>query len=360
MNRDDALSQLNGYLGDNLVPKFSDDVNKRLKAIERLPPDQQNAAYDTLLEDLPGMMADIDIFDRVNAAGVSDVLKKIYTQDCSHLAYVPDDTPYTNIRAIRLMEMRKDINGANKLFGIIKLDTRKYVSPLVPTSSEAQIMFENAGYDESEYRVQEHYGEGWEAFLQLNVDLDMWQEYSQFYLDQIMSKLNPLQDLPPSRKVVSLPPVAPTVEQPEVIPVTPPVQNVPPAPLMTPTTTIKGSGTVMVLDPRTGLQSRSNVSALSGGALLASNDVRTGDRDDKRRSLTVQANLNGLANWVRNTYRTYGDTVDTVESAEGGVISLTITGDINLWQQRTRMMRIPASLDIQTDPNANTMTVSYA
>lgn len=359
MNRDDALSQLNGYLGDDLVPKFRDDVDKRLKAIERLPPDQQNAAYDTLMEDLPGMMADIDIFDRVNAQGVSDVLKKIYAQDCSHLAYVPDDTPYTNIRAIKLMEMRKDINGANKLFGIIKLDTRKYVSPLVPTASEAQIMFENAGYDDSEYRVQEHYGEGWEAFLQLNVDLDMWQEYSQFYLDQIMSKLNPLQDLPPSRK--SIPTVTPPVEQQEETPPPIPVQQiVPPAPVMTPTTTIRGSGNVMVLDPRTGIQSRSSVSALSSGALLASNDVRTGDRDDKRRSLTVQANLNGLANWVRNTYRTYGDTVDTVESDEGGVISLTITGDINLWQQRTRMMRIPAALDIQTDPNANTLTVSYA
>ena len=363
MDRALQMEELDSFLGGDGIAEFNSEISARLSAIYALPLEEQNDAYDALIGDLPDLMSDLDVFDRVTAGNISGALKRIYDQDASRLANypkdeLPEEAAQTNRRAIELMEMRKRVNEANRRFGILELSTRKYIGPLVNSAVEAEKMLLDDGLSSDEYRVQEHYGEGWEAFLQLNVSEDLWQDYSKAYHDQIMSKIVELKRLPFGRtqkptettetvdETVGDDTVArPVVQQ----PITPPA-----------TLKISGSGTVQILDPSTGLQSRVSVSDLVGDTILASNDVRTGDRDDRRRSLTVPANLNGLATWVGSTYRTYGDTVTTVESPQGGVISVTITGDTDLWQRRTTMMRIPAPLTIVADPTSRSVTISYA
>lgn len=362
MDRALQMEELDSFLGGDGIAEFNSEISARLSAIYALPLEEQNDAYDALIGDLPDLMSDLDVFDRVTAGNISGALKKIYDQDGSRLANYPKDeiteeAAQTNRRAIELMEMRKRVNEANRRFGILELSTRKYIGPLVHSAVEAEKMLLDDGLSSDEYRVQEHYGEGWEAFLQLNVSEDLWQDYSKAYHDQIMSKIVELKRLPFGRTQTETtgtvdetagddtPVSRPVVQQ----PITPPA-----------TLNISGSGTVQILDPSTGLQSRVSVSDLVGDTILASNDVRTGDRDDRRRSLTVPANLNGLATWVGSTYRTYGDTVTTVESPQGGVISVTITGDTDLWQRRTTMMRIPAPLTIVADPTSRSLTISYA
>ena len=364
MDRAQQMEELDSLLGGDGIAEFNSEISDRLTTIYALPLEEQNDAYDALIGDLPDLMSDLDVFDRVTAGNISGALKRIYDQDASRLANYPkDELPMeamkTSRRAIELMEMRKRVNEANRRFGILQLSTRKYIGPLVHSAVEAEKMLLDDGLSSDEYRVQEHYGEGWEAFLQLNVSEDLWQDYSKAYHDQIMSKIVELKRLPFGRTqkpTETTETVDETDEDDE--PVARPVVQQPIAPPAT--LNISGSGTVQILDTSTGLQSRVSVSDLVGDTILASNDVRTGDRDDRRRSLTVPANLNGLATWVGSTYRTYGDTVTTVESPQGGVISLTITGDTDLWQRRTTMMRIPAPLTIVADPTSRSVTISYA
>lgn len=363
MDRAQQMGELDSFLGGSGLAEFNSQITFRLRNINSLPTEEQSDAYDTLLQDLPTLMADLDVFDRITAKNISGALKKIYDQDGSRLAKYPpnevdDQARLNNVRAIELMEMRKRVNEANRLFGILNTTTRKYVSPLVHSAIEAEKMLIADGLDPDQHRVQEHFGEGWGAFLQLNVDMDMWQEYSKAYHDQILSSIVELKRLPFGRLQTGSDQLDEDVDDEGDSPVEKAVVR----PAITPPSTlnISGSGTMQILDPTTGLQFRVNVSDLIGDTILASSDVRTGDRDDRRRSLTVPANLNGLANWVMSTYRTYGDTVTTVESPQGGVISLTITGDTDLWQRRTNMMRIPAAISIVADPNNRTLTISYA
>lgn len=341
---------LDGYVNGEAVAEFSSQVVDRLADLRQITdPQQRSQATDDLVEDLPEMLRDVDVFDRVNVAQVSGQLKNIYDQDMGFANMNRSIMNDANRRAIVLMELRRDVNEANKMFGVLELATRRYVTPLVPTPQEAEILRTSGNLDEIDYVVMEHYGDGWEAFLRLNRPLDEWQEYISAYHDQIMSKLHPLSALPGA-------PIAP-VAIPDQIPT--PVVVTRERSIAVPSAINVGTGGVNdYLVPSTGLQERFQTRPTGG--VVAAPDVRTGDRDARRRSLTVPANLNGLAQWVEATYRTQGDIVQVIRSPENGVISLTITGDVPHWTRCLDSMRIPAPLVRSVDDNNNTLTVSYA
>ena len=340
---------LDDYVNGEAVADFSSQISDRLADIRTITdPQQRSEATDQLVEDLPNLLRDVDVFDRVNAAQVSAQLKNIYDQDMGFANVNKGIMNDANRRAIVLMEMRRDVNEANKMFGVLELATREYVTPLVPMPQEAELLRTAGNLDEIDYVVMEHYGDGWESFLKLNRPLDEWQEYISAYHDQILSKLHPLSDIPGSSQPVSMP---------DQIPI-PPVIIARERSIAVPSAIKVGAGGVNdYLVPATGLQNR--LGGAPPGGVVAAPDVRTGDRDARRRSLTVPANLNGLAQWVEATYRTQGDIVQVTKSPEGGVISLIITGDVSHWTRCLDSMRIPVPLLRSVDDNNNTLTVSY-
>lgn len=342
---------LDEYVNGEAITKFTELVMERLNDIRTITdPPQRSDATDQLIEDLPGMLSEVDVFDRVNVSEISGQLKNIYDQDMGWANVAgPGYLLGANQRAIALMEMRRDVNEANKMFGVLELATRQYVTPLVPTPQEAELLRTAGNLDEIDYVIMEHYGDGWEDFLKLNRPLGEWQEYISAYYDQIMSKLHPLNELPRA-------PSSP-VNMPDQIPA-PPVVIARERSIAAPSTIKVGTGGVNdYLVAATGLQSR--LEGAPPGGVVAAPDVRTGDRDARRRSLTVPANLNGLAQWVEATYRTQGDIVQVTKSPEGGVISLVITGDVSHWTRCLDSMRIPVPLVRSVDDNNNTLTVSY-
>ena len=338
---------LDNYLGGTEVTDFNQAVSESLIDINKLPTDQKSQAFDTLLGELPDMLTDVDIFDRVVAAQVSATLKRIYDADIGYANPTQDLQLImeTNGRAIKLMQMRLDVNRANKRFGVLELSSRTYVTPLVETLQEAEIMRADGNLDQDDYVVMEHYGEKWESYLKLNTDIDIgeWQRYIKAYHEQILEKLHPLSKIPvlPSSTISDPNPPSPEGVETEV--------PTPDSAVRVPETiSVNASGSVEYLQPSTGIQKRS--STRPPDSFVAGRQVRTGDRDARRRAINIPANLNGLAEWVEATYRTYGDTVETVKTPEGGIISVTITGDFSEWERRTRAMRIPAPLNYQSDP----------
>jgi hypothetical protein len=342
---------LDEYVNGEAVAIFTQQVLDRLADVRTITdPKQRSEATDQLVDDLPDMLRDVDVFDRVNVAQISGQLKNIYDQDMGFAAMNKSIMNDANRRAFTLMEMRRDVNEANKMFGVMELATRQYVTPLVPTPQEAELLRTAGNLDEVDYVVMEHFGDGWESFLELNRPLDEWQEYITAYYDQIMSKLHPLSDIPGAPQ-----PQAP-VSMPDQIPS--PVIITKERSIAVPSAINMGTGGANdYLVTSTGLQSRFENAPLGG--VVAAPDVRTGDRDARRRSLTVPANLNGLAQWVEATYRTQGDIVQVTKSPEGGVISLIITGDVSHWTRCLDSMRIPVPLLRSVDDNNNTLTVSY-
>jgi len=346
---------LEKYLGGVEVTDFTGAVVERLIDINKLPTDEKSQAFDTLLDELPGMLTDVDIFDRVVAAQVSSTLERIYTTDAAYANQTQDPQiiANTNRRAVKLMQMRLDVNRANKRFGVLELSSRTYVTPLVETPQEAEIMRADGNLDQDDFVVMEHYGEGWESYLALNTEIDMdeWQQYINAYHEQILEKLHPLSNIPilPS-STISDP--NPPGDKEDKVPILDPSVIVPQA------ISVNASGSVEYLQPSTGIQKRS--STRPPDSVVAGRQVRTGDRDARRRAINIPANLNGLAEWVVATYRTYGDTVQAVETSDGGIISVTITGDFSEWERRTRAMRIPAPLDYQSDPDSQSVTISYS
>ncbi len=341
---------LDEYVNGEAITKFTELVMERLDDIRTITdPQQRSEATDQLVDDLPDMLSEVDVFDRVNVSEISGQLKNIYDQDMGFANVNKSIMNDANRRAITLMEMRRDVNEANKMFGVLELSTRQYVTPLVPTPQEAEILRTAGNLDKIDYVVMEHYGDGWEAFLKLNRPIEEWQEYISAYYDQIMSKLHPLNQLPlaPS-SLVNVPDQIPTL----------PVVITKERSIAAPSTIKVGTGGVNdYLVAATGLQNR--LEGAPPGGVVAAPDVRTGDRDARRRSLTVPANLNGLAQWVEATYRTQGDIVQVTKSPEGGVISLIITGDVSHWTRCLDSMRIPVPLLRSVDDNNNTLTVSY-
>lgn len=353
---------LDNYLGGTEVTDFTGAVIERLADINKLPTDEKSQAFDTLLGELPGMLTDVDIFDRVVAAQVSATLKRIYDADIGYANPTQDLQLImeTNGRAIKLMQMRLDVNRANQRFGVLELSSRTYVTPLVETPQEAEIMRADGNMDQDDYVVMEHYGEGWESYLELNTDIDMgeWQQYINAYHEQILEKLHPLSKIPvlPSSTISN--PNPPLPESPEEDKKEVPSSDLDSAVRVPETISVNASGSVEYLQPATGIQKRS--STRPPDSVVAGRQVRTGDRDSRRRAINIPANLNGLAEWVESTYRTYGDTVETVKTPEGGIISVTITGDFSEWERRTRAMRIPAPLNYQSDSDSQSVTISYS
>lgn len=341
---------LDEYVSGEAVSNFISQIGDRLADIRTITdPQQRSEATDQLVEDLPNMLRDVDVFDRVNVAQVSGQLKNIYDQDMGFANMNKSIMNDANRRAIALMQMRRDVNEANKMFGVLELATREYVTPLVPMPQEAELLRTAGNLDEDDYVVMEHYGDGWESFLKLNRPLDEWQEYITAYYDQILSKLHPLDDIPMSPQSL--------VTMPDQIPPTPVIITKERS-IAVPSAIKVGTGGINdYLVAATGLQSR--LEGAPPGGVVAAPDVRTGDRDARRRSLTVPANLNGLAQWVEATYRTQGDIVQATKSPEGGVISLVITGDVSHWTRCLDSMRIPVPLVRSVDDNNNTLTVSY-
>ncbi len=341
---------LDEYVSGEAVSNFISQIGDRLADIRTITdPQQRSEATDQLVEDLPNMLRDVDVFDRVNVAQVSGQLKNIYDQDMGFANMNKSIMSDANRRAIALMQMRRDVNETNKMFGVLELATREYVTPLVPMPQEAELLRTAGNLDEDDYVVMEHYGDGWESFLKLNRPLDEWQEYITAYYDQILSKLHPLNDIPMSPQSL--------VTMPDQIP-PPPVIIIKERSIAVPSAIKVGTGGINdYLVAATGLQSR--LEGAPPGGVVAAPDVRTGDRDARRRSLTVPANLNGLAQWVEATYRTQGDIVQATKSPEGGVISLVITGDVSHWTRCLDSMRIPVPLVRSVDDNNNTLTVSY-
>jgi hypothetical protein len=350
---------LDNYLGGTEVSDFSQAVSESLIDINKLPTDQKSQAFDTLLGELPNMLTDVDIFDRVVAAQVSATLKRIYDADAGYANPTQDLQLImeTNGRAIKLMQMRLDVNRANQRFGVLELSSRTYVTPLVETPQEAEIMRADGNMDQDDYVVMEHYGEKWESYLELNTDIDIgeWQRYIKAYHEQILEKLHPLSKIPilPSSTISDPNPPPPEEDETEV-----PLPDLDSAVMVPETISVNASGSVEYLQPATGIQKRS--STRPPDSFVAGRQVRTGDRDARRRAINIPANLNGLAEWVVATYRTYGDTVRAVETPEGGIISVTITGDFLEWERRTRAMRIPAPLDYQSDSDSQSITISYS
>jgi len=326
------------------VDEIQVETHSRINEMRKSDPEDRGAELDELVAWLEEMSEEIDIFDRPIALKFDSTLARAETANSN---FTPmDDNSQGSLRFEALRILRSLISVVDQRFGVVNTDSRAYVSPLFPTLQEASDYLNTEHLDVDNHEVMEHFGDGWDSFIKLNVSFEQWQKYIQEYHKQILKNLDTLKGLPGS---------APTPQAPVVRP------DGTHAPVATiPTSSSRLSGrSVSYLDPNTG-----NVTLLAPGtqppgAMPSIDTIRTGDRDHRGRPLSVPATLDGVVKWVKGTRRTYGDSISTVTSAEGGVIGLVITGDIDLWKNKITGMKIPVEINIREDEGQGQLHVAY-
>ena len=324
------------------VDEIQTEALKRIEEIRKTDPSDRESELDDFVEWLEEMAEEIDVFDRPIAQKFDQILARAentnsnFTQD-----------PSQGERRLKVLRrLRSMISVVDQRFGVVNTDVRVYVSPLFPTLQEASDYLDSANLDVDNHEVMEHFGDGWDSFIKLNVSFDQWQKYIREYHKQILKNLEKLRGLPGTPQTPSAP-----LLRPDGTPV--PVITVAPSP-----SRLSGRS-VSYLDPNTG-----NVILLPPGtqplgAMPSVDTIRTGDRDHRGRPLSVPATLAGVVQWVEKTRRTYGDSVSTTHSSEGGVIGLVITGDIDLWKTKISGMKIPVEISIREDEGQGQLHVAY-
>jgi len=325
--------------------EIQEQLTARIAEIRPMTGEQRQEALDLLVQDVADLSENIDVYDRNQAIAFADQLKRIYDLDVA--TNDPSKYPETARRSEYLDQLKSRVMQGDRRFGIIRNSDRTYVTGLYPTYASATKAFEDNNYNSDTHSVLEHMGEAWESFLATNRPYEEWQKYIKAYNQQILSRLKPLQTFRPDQ------PSAPTPEVPVVVPLKPTQSRS--------TVAVGGLGHIPVpmLDPLTGLVSLVAPSQAGPSMRALPDDFKTGDRDRFGRRVTVPATLEGLEKWCTDTYRTHGDAVVAFRSDAGGVVSVTITGDIDSWRQRVELMRIPVALSITEDPADRSITFAY-
>ena len=324
------------------VDEIQSEAHTRIDEIRKADPGDRDDELDDLVAWLEEMAEEIDIFDRPVAQKFDQILARAENAN-SNFA---QDASQGSIRLDTLRRLRNLISVVDQRFGVVNTDSRLYVGPLFPTLQEASDYLNTENLDVDTHEVMEHFGDGWDSFIKLNVSFDKWQQYIQEYHKQVLKNLEKLRGLPGSAPTPPAPLLRPDGTQ---------------APVVTiPTSSSRLSGrSVSYLDPNTGNVSLLTPGTQPAGAMPSVDTIRTGDRDHRGRPLSVSATLAGVMKWVEGTRRTFGDSVSTVSSAEGGVIGLVITGDIDLWKAKIEGMKIPVEISIREDEGQGQLHVAY-
>jgi hypothetical protein len=321
-------------------------VEQRIRQIRPLTDEARQEAMDQLVSELADLSESIDVYERAQAEAFSGILKSVYDLDVSdsNPAYIDRISQRIDF----LQNLRKRVSQGDRRFGIIRDSDRVYVSELFPTYATAQNALDDRNIDSDSHSVLEHMGEAWESFLALNRPFEEWQKYIDAYHRQIMSSLIPMA----MRSNLPQAPASDVDEQ----PLKPQPQK--PAPVGT-QVRVLGDRPTPMLDPLTGLVTTVAPSQAPPNSRPLPDAVSTGDRDRFNRKVIVEPTLEGLDKWVQSTYRSHGDVSTTGLSDAGGVISVTIVGDIDNWRSKVATMRIPVAVSTTEDRGERSITFAY-
>lgn len=324
------------------VDELQTESQEQIEEIRKAGPGDRDDELDDLVAWLEEMAEEIDVFDRPIAQKFDQILARAENSNSNFT----EDSSQGSIRLNTLRRLRSMISVVDQRFGVVNTDSRVYVSPLFPTSEEASDYLNTENLDVDNHEVMEHFGDGWDSFIKLNVSFDQWQKYIQEYHKQVLKNLDKLRGLPGAAPTPA-PIFRPDGTQAPVV--------------TTPTSSSSrlSGRSVSYLDPNTGNVTLLTPGTQPAGAMPSVDTIRTGDRDHRGRPLSVPATLAGVVKWVEGTRRTFGDSVSIVSSADGGVIGLVITGDIDLWKAKIEGMKIPVEISIREDEGQGQLHVAY-
>jgi len=325
------------------VDEIQSEALKQIAELRKLDVSELDDELDDFVTWLEQMAEEIDVFDRPIALRFDQIISRAETANGN---FTQDDSRGAT-RLTTLRQLRSLISVVDQRFGVVNTDSRVYVGPLFPTIEEASNYMETEDLDVDNHETMEHFGDGWDSFIKLNVSFDKWQKFIQEYHKQVMKNLEKLRGLPGKAE-----PQAPkTFTRPDGTEL--------PAVSVTSSSRLSGR-LVSYLDPNTGNIVLLTPGTQPEGAMPYSADSHsTGDKDHRGRPLSVPPTLEGVMKWVDGTRRTFGDSVSVVSSAAGGIIGLVITGDIGMWKEKINNMKIPVEISMREDEGQGQLHVTY-